>query len=39
MKYIHSAESLEIPDGVKVAIKSRVITVEGPRGQHNLTHR
>jgi large subunit ribosomal protein L9e len=38
MKYIHSVETLEIPDGVKVSIKSRVITVEGHRGQHKRTH-
>ncbi|KAL6718103.1 60S ribosomal protein L9B [Lecanora helva] len=33
MRYIHSQESLEIPDGVKIHIKSRVVTVEGPRGK------
>jgi len=33
MKYIHSEETLQIPEGVKVAIKSRVVTVEGPRGK------
>ncbi|KAH6685260.1 60S ribosomal protein L9-A [Plectosphaerella plurivora] len=40
MKYIHSAESLEIPQGVKVHIKSRKITVEGPRGKlfKDLSH-
>ncbi|KAI9747296.1 MAG: hypothetical protein M1835_002152, partial [Candelina submexicana] len=32
MKYIHSEESLTIPEGVKVSIKSRIVTVEGPRG-------
>ncbi|KAF2143597.1 uncharacterized protein K452DRAFT_224101 [Aplosporella prunicola CBS 121167] len=32
MKYIHSQESLNIPEGVKVHIKTRVVTVEGPRG-------
>ncbi|TEY37151.1 hypothetical protein BOTCAL_0529g00080 [Botryotinia calthae] len=31
MKYIHSEETLTIPEGVKVAIKSRQVTVEGPR--------
>ncbi|CRK20337.1 hypothetical protein BN1708_017800, partial [Verticillium longisporum] len=31
MKYIHSVESVEIPEGVKVHIKSRNVTVEGPR--------
>jgi len=40
MKYIHSEETLEVPDKVKVHIKSRVVTVEGPRGKltKNLTH-
>ncbi|KAI9722245.1 MAG: hypothetical protein M1812_001717 [Candelaria pacifica] len=33
MKYIHSEESLTIPEGVKVGIKSRIVTVEGPRGK------
>ncbi|OAQ72824.1 ribosomal protein L6 [Pochonia chlamydosporia 170] len=33
MKYIHSQELLEIPEGVKVAIKTRIVTVEGPRGK------
>jgi len=32
MKYIHSEELLEVPEGVKVSIKSRKVTVEGPRG-------
>jgi len=40
MKYIHSSETLTIPEGVKVHIKSRVVTVEGPRGKltKNLSH-
>lgn len=40
MKYIHSEESLTIPEGVKVSIKSRLVTVEGPRGKlsKNLNH-
>ncbi|KAF2838710.1 ribosomal protein L6 [Patellaria atrata CBS 101060] len=40
MKYIHSEESLTIPDNVKVHIKTRVVTVEGPRGKltKNLGH-
>ncbi|KAL8860873.1 MAG: hypothetical protein Q9178_002628 [Gyalolechia marmorata] len=40
MKYIHSSEALTIPDNVKVHIKSRLITVEGPRGklQKDLSH-
>ncbi|KAL8903966.1 MAG: hypothetical protein Q9207_003581 [Kuettlingeria erythrocarpa] len=40
MKYIHSAESLTIPENVKVHIKSRLVTVEGPRGKlvKDLSH-
>ncbi|CCU81959.1 unnamed protein product [Blumeria hordei] len=40
MKYIHSEETLNIPQGVKVLIKSRLVTVEGPRGKltKNLNH-
>ncbi|KAL9628367.1 MAG: hypothetical protein Q9204_005932, partial [Flavoplaca sp. TL-2023a] len=40
MKYIHSSEALTIPDNVKVHIKSRLVTVEGPRGklQKDLSH-
>ncbi|KAI9673531.1 MAG: 60S ribosomal protein L9B [Trizodia sp. TS-e1964] len=40
MKYIYSSESLTIPEGVKVQIKARVVTVEGPRGKltKNLSH-
>ncbi|KAI1826489.1 ribosomal protein L6 [Xylaria intraflava] len=40
MRYIHSEETLEIPEGVKVSIKSRKITVEGPRGKlsKDLSH-
>ncbi|KAM0564025.1 hypothetical protein ACHAPJ_000233 [Fusarium lateritium] len=40
MKYIHSQELLEIPEGVKVSIKSRIVTVEGPRGKlvKDLSH-
>jgi hypothetical protein len=33
MKDISSVESLAIPEGVTVAIKSRIVTVEGPRGK------
>ncbi|MCJ1338166.1 hypothetical protein MMC09_003451 [Bachmanniomyces sp. S44760] len=32
MRYIHSQETLDIPENVKVHIKSRIVTVEGPRG-------
>ncbi|KAI1499646.1 60S ribosomal protein L9 [Biscogniauxia marginata] len=40
MRYIHSEETLEIPEGVKVTIKSRNVTVEGPRGKlsKDLSH-
>ncbi|KAG6362207.1 hypothetical protein INS49_010437 [Diaporthe citri] len=40
MKYIHSEETLEIPEGVKVQIKARQVTVEGPRGKlvKDLSH-
>ncbi|CCX31931.1 ribosomal protein L6, alpha-beta domain-containing protein [Pyronema domesticum] len=33
MKYLHSSELLTIPEGVSVSIKSRVVTVTGPRGK------
>ena len=33
MKDISSVESLTIPEGVTVAINSRIVTVEGPRGK------
>ncbi|MCJ1367390.1 hypothetical protein MMC16_006523 [Acarospora aff. strigata] len=33
MKYIHSQETLTIPENVKMNIKSRIVTVEGPRGK------
>ncbi|GJN90072.1 hypothetical protein Rhopal_003070-T1 [Rhodotorula paludigena] len=40
MKQIYKEEELEIPEGVTVAIKARVITVTGPRGtlQKNAQH-
>ncbi|CEJ59112.1 Putative 60S ribosomal protein [Penicillium brasilianum] len=40
MRYIHSEERLPIPDNVKVHIRSRVVTVEGPRGKlvKDLSH-
>jgi len=40
MRYIHSQQLLDILDGVKVTIKSRIVTVEGPRGKlvKNLGH-
>lgn len=39
-RYIHSEETLTIPEGVKVGIKTRTVTVEGPRGKlvKNLGH-
>ena len=33
MKDINSVESLNIPEGVTVAIKARTVEVEGPRGK------
>ncbi|KAI9790249.1 MAG: hypothetical protein M1816_005274 [Peltula sp. TS41687] len=40
MHYIHSSETLTVPEGVKVQIKSRIVTVEGPRGKltKDLSH-
>jgi large subunit ribosomal protein L9e len=40
MRDILSTEELEIPDGVTVSIKSRIVTVTGPRGtlKKNLRH-
>ncbi|WYZ42968.1 hypothetical protein EsH8_VI_000667 [Colletotrichum jinshuiense] len=40
MRYIHSQESLVVPQDVKVHIKSRVVSVEGPRGKlvKDLSH-
>src|SRR6478735_11330334 len=40
MKDIYKQDELEIPEGVKVNIKSRQVTVEGPRGvlTKNLRH-
>ncbi|KAL4946217.1 ribosomal protein L6, alpha-beta domain-containing protein [Aspergillus filifer] len=40
MRYIHSEETLPIPDNVKVHIRSRIVTVEGPRGKltKDLSH-
>ncbi|KAI5369616.1 Putative ribosomal protein L6 [Septoria linicola] len=33
MRYIYSQETLDVPEGVKVNIKTRQVTVEGPRGK------
>ncbi|KAJ9646174.1 uncharacterized protein PV06_02004 [Exophiala oligosperma] len=40
MKYIFSSEQLVIPDNVKIHIRSRIVTVEGPRGKltKDLSH-
>uniref|UniRef100_A0A060TB80 ARAD1D33044p n=1 Tax=Blastobotrys adeninivorans TaxID=409370 RepID=A0A060TB80_BLAAD len=40
MKYIRSEESIEVPEGVTLEIKARIITVTGPRGTltKNLRH-
>ncbi|KIX04876.1 uncharacterized protein Z518_05747 [Rhinocladiella mackenziei CBS 650.93] len=40
MKYIFSQEQLVIPEGVKIHIRSRIVTVEGPRGKltKDLSH-
>ena len=40
MKYIQTDQTLDIPEGVTVNIKSRVIKVTGPRGvlTKNLKH-
>lgn len=40
MRYIHSEETLEVPENVKLSIKSRLVTVEGPRGKltKDLSH-
>lgn len=32
MKYVQSVESVVVPEGVTVSIKSRIVTVTGPRG-------
>ncbi|KAH8676341.1 ribosomal protein L6, alpha-beta domain-containing protein [Xylariales sp. PMI_506] len=40
MRYIHSEETLEVPEGVSVNIKARHVTVTGPRGKlsKDLSH-
>jgi len=40
MRYIHSEELLDIPEGVTVSIKARKVVVEGPRGKlsKDLSH-
>ncbi|GKZ39400.1 hypothetical protein AbraIFM66950_000230 [Aspergillus brasiliensis] len=40
MRYIQSEERLPIPENVKVHIRSRIVTVEGPRGKlvKDLSH-
>ena len=40
MRDILKTEELEVPEGVKVSIRSRLIVVEGPRGkiEKNVRH-
>jgi len=40
MLYIYSQEELKIPENVKIHIRSRIVTVEGPRGKltKDLSH-
>ncbi|KAL1975638.1 hypothetical protein VTN31DRAFT_4030 [Thermomyces dupontii] len=40
MRYIHSEETLPIPENVSVHIRSRIVTIEGPRGKltKDLSH-
>jgi len=40
MKYIFSEETIVVPESVKVHIRSRIVTVEGPRGKltKDLSH-
>lgn len=40
MRDVLSTEELEVPEGVTVSIKSRIVTVTGPRGtlKKNLRH-
>jgi large subunit ribosomal protein L9e len=40
MRDIHSTEELDIPQNVEVTVKSRIITVKGPRGKlvKNVRH-
>ncbi|KAK8049115.1 60s ribosomal protein l9 protein [Apiospora phragmitis] len=40
MRYIHSEETLEVPEGVSVQIKARNVTVTGPEGKlsKDLSH-
>ncbi|KAK2735638.1 60S ribosomal protein L9B, partial [Myotisia sp. PD_48] len=40
MRYIHSEETLKIPENVSLHIRSRIVTVEGPRGKlvKDLSH-
>ena len=39
MKFIVKTERLEVPDDVKISIKSRSVTVEGKRGKLTKTFR
>ncbi|XP_052179375.1 60S ribosomal protein L9 [Diospyros lotus] len=40
MKTILSSETMDIPDGVKITVKAKIIEVEGPRGKltRNFKH-
>uniref|UniRef100_A0A7S3JFP6 Large ribosomal subunit protein uL6 alpha-beta domain-containing protein n=1 Tax=Euplotes harpa TaxID=151035 RepID=A0A7S3JFP6_9SPIT len=40
MKYLSTTQNIVIPDGVKVTIRSRVVTAEGPKGKvtKDLSH-
>ncbi|PGG95339.1 hypothetical protein AJ79_10110 [Helicocarpus griseus UAMH5409] len=40
MRYIHSEETLPVPENVNIHIRSRVVTAEGPRGKlvKDLSH-
>ncbi|GMP62380.1 hypothetical protein CsSME_00024502 [Camellia sinensis var. sinensis] len=40
MKTILSSETMDIPDGVKIKVKAKMIEVEGPRGKltRNFKH-
>lgn len=40
MKTILSSETMDIPDGVKIKVKAKIIEVEGPRGKlsRNFKH-
>ncbi|CAL1280055.1 unnamed protein product [Larinioides sclopetarius] len=39
MKIIHSSQTVKIPKGVEIKVKSRVVTVRGPRGDSKRSFR